>query len=91
VCEKKNVRARTHNLNMVGIACVCVSVFGWIFDALYHVLYLAYMCISTFVYTRGWGLGSRPKKMYGERLGDGAEYHLMKRTPPSLSTIYNGA
>ena len=26
--------------------------------------------------TRGGGLGSRPKKMYGERLGDGVEYHL---------------
>ena len=24
---------------------------------------------------RGGGLGSRPKKMYGERLGDGVEYH----------------
>ena len=29
---------------------------------------------------RGGGLGSRPKKMYGERLGDGVEYHLMKPT-----------
>ena len=28
-----------------------------------------------------WGLGSRPKKMYGVRLGDGDEYHLMKPTP----------
>jgi len=27
---------------------------------------------------RGGVLGSRPKKMYGERLGDGVEYHLMK-------------
>ena len=27
------------------------------------------------------GLGSRPKKMYGERLGDGVEYHLMSPTP----------
>jgi len=35
----------------------------------------------TIVYsTRGGGLGSRPKKMYGERLGDGVEYHLMKPT-----------
>ena len=33
------------------------------------------------MYTRGGGLGSRPKKMYGERLGDGVEYHLMKPTP----------
>ena len=30
---------------------------------------------------RGGGLGSRPQKMYGERLGDGVEYHLMKPTP----------
>ena len=30
---------------------------------------------------RGGGLGSRPKKWYGERLGDGVEYHLMKPTP----------
>ena len=30
---------------------------------------------------RGGGLGSRPKKMYGERLGDGVEYHLMSATP----------
>ena len=30
---------------------------------------------------RGGGLGSRPKKMYGERLGDGVEYHFMKPTP----------
>jgi len=30
---------------------------------------------------RGGGLGSRPKKMYGERLGDGVEYDLMSPTP----------
>ena len=30
---------------------------------------------------RGGGLGSRPKKMYGERLGDRVEYHLMSPTP----------
>ena len=30
---------------------------------------------------RGGGLGSRPKKMYGERLGDGVEYHLMSPAP----------
>ena len=33
------------------------------------------------MYERGGGLGSRPKKMYGERLGDGVEYHLMSPTP----------
>jgi len=31
--------------------------------------------------TRGGGLGSRPNKMYGERLGDGVQYHLMSPTP----------
>ena len=30
---------------------------------------------------RGGGRGSRPKKMYGKRLGDGVEYHLMSPTP----------
>ena len=30
---------------------------------------------------RGGGLGSRLKKMYGVRLGDGIEYHLMSPTP----------
>jgi len=30
---------------------------------------------------RGGGLGSRPKKMYGKRLGDEVEYHLMSPTP----------
>ena len=35
------------------------------------------MCVN--MYER-W-LGSRPQKMYGERLGDGAEYHLMSPTP----------
>ena len=31
--------------------------------------------------SRGGGLGSRSKKMYRERLGDGVEYHLMSPTP----------
>jgi len=30
---------------------------------------------------RGGGLGSRPKKIYGKRLRDGVEYHLMSPTP----------
>jgi len=34
-----------------------------------------------YVMWRGGGLGSRPKKMYWERLGDGVEYHLMSPTP----------
>jgi len=38
------------------------------------------VCVCACV-RRGGGLGSRPKKMYSERLGDGVEYHLMKPTP----------
>jgi len=33
------------------------------------------------LFPRGGGMGSRPIKMYGERLGDGVEYHLMSPTP----------
>ena len=36
--------------------------------------------ISTYLLRRSGGLGSRPKKMYGERLGDGVECHLMSPT-----------
>ena len=39
------------------------------------------VCVVKSFTERGGGLGSRPKKMYGERLGDGVEYHLMKPTP----------
>jgi len=42
---------------------------------------LEYIFVRKRVLWRGGGLGSRPKKMYGERLGDGVEYHLMKPTP----------
>jgi len=34
-------------------------------------------CLSS----RGGGLGSRPKNVYGETSGDGVEYHLMTPTP----------
>ena len=36
-----------------------------------------YVCVER----RGGGLGSRPKKMYGEYLGDGVEYHLIALRP----------
>jgi len=39
---------------------------------------------------RGGGMGSRPKKMYGERLGDGVEYHLMSPTPRRLVPFTTG-
>ena len=45
---------------------------------------MTHSCVRLFSFlreTRGGGLGSRPKKMYGERLGDGVEYHSMKPTP----------
>jgi len=61
----------------------------YIYMYMYIYLYVyTYICIHTCIYAhrlilpeRGGGLGSRPKKMYGERLGDGDEYHLMKPTP----------
>ena len=45
------------------------------------VFYYIGSCVHYHTTTRGGGLGSRPKNMYGERLGDGVEYHLMKPTP----------
>ena len=47
------------------------------------------VCVTNYMYAvdvwkstgRGGGLGSRPQKMYGERLRDGVEYHLMSPTP----------
>ena len=39
---------------------------------------------------RGGGLGSRPKKMYGERLGDGVEYHL-RRGVGLINFLENGS
>ena len=74
--------------------CVCMYMYVHIFVYTYTFMYI-HMCIyvGICIYTyivrlwrdlsvawRGGGLGSRPKKMYGERLGDGVEYHLMKPT-----------
>jgi len=74
----------------------CVSLF-WRHDSLETMcdmtlcgLYFIHMCDMTLCGTcdmthphaqRGGGLGSRPKKMYGERVGDGVEYHLKSPTP----------
>ena len=41
--------------------------------------------------TRGGGLGSRPKKIYGERLGEWGRVPFNETYAPSLSTIYDGA
>jgi len=61
--------------------CVCVC----LCDIIYVYAFarpVVYDCSSKFESAkRGVGLGSRPKKMYGERLGDGVEYHLMSPTP----------
>ena len=51
-------------------AYVCMHLYKYEYDAPYQFL----------KYSERWGLGSRPKKMYGERLGDGVEYHLMSPT-----------
>jgi len=54
--------------------CVCVVATG-------DVCMFVYFEVLIMLYMRGGGLGSRPKKIYGERLGDGVEYHLMSPTP----------
>jgi len=60
------------------------------FDLSFDVLHFQINCTSAALclpsctgclLERGGGLGSRPKKMYGGRLGDGVEYHSMKPTP----------
>jgi len=56
--------------------CVCVCVCLYMYTCMHM-----YVHIYVHLVKRGGGLGSRPKKMYGERLGDGVEYHLMKPTP----------
>ena len=50
-------------------------------DVDYKVTCLIYSFGMLRISRRGGGLGSRPKKMYGEKLGDGVEYHFMKTTP----------
>ena len=62
------------------IMYICVVIYVHIYIYISILSNEMYM-LSTDVYRRGGGLGSRPKKMYGERLGDGVEYHLMKPTP----------
>ena len=46
-----------------------------------HKIHIYAIGLSNEIVRRGGGLGSRPKKMYGERLGDGVEYHLMSPMP----------
>ena len=69
--------AKVAMLLIANITLQCV----WM-DALTGV-YLEYIYIQkrTLNVMRGGGLGSSSKKMYGERLGDGVEYHLMSPTP----------
>jgi len=73
VCDVTGLSTRQLRLVFV---CVCVC----------DVCMCGYLCVllyreSQSKLRRGRGLGSRPKKMYGERWGDGVEYHLMKPTP----------
>ena len=50
---------------------------------LIYVCDLTHSCLHSHLtcMMRGGGLGWRPRKMYGERFGDGVEYHLMSPTP----------
>ena len=75
-------------LNVLMSRLYCISVLHVCIAYLYcmsvlHVIPLSVLdvLIHKVGARRGGGLGSRPKKMYGERLGDGVEYHLMKPTP----------
>ena len=63
--------------------CICINIFVCVYVCKYmYVCTCKYLCLWMPCPTwRGGGLGSRPKKMYGERLGDGVEYHLMSPTP----------
>ena len=77
----------THCNTLHHIAAHCCTVQCVATHELYFVLVLSQTHCNTLQHTapycstRGGGLGSRPKKMYGERLGDGVEYHLMSPTP----------
>ena len=84
--EWKNRHARTDvctHKHMHRCMCIHASRAGRRFGQTEGFLSCAtYECMHTLIPTwRGGWLGSRPTKMYGERLGDGVEYHLMKPTP----------
>ena len=56
----------------------------WLSDLLIFVYIYTVVCMRVrvlMVTLRGGGLESRPKQMYGEKFGDGVEYHLMSPTP----------
>ena len=70
--------------------CVCACVFVYVCVCVCAcVCVCVCMCkcegeserVDSCAVPRGGGLGSRPTKMYGERLRDGVEYHLMSPTP----------
>ena len=58
-----------------------ISIYVYTYICVYIYMYIYMYLSASPLEARGGGLGSRPKKMYGERLGDGVEYHLMKTTP----------
>ena len=65
--------------------CVCIFIYVCIYTHIcpsiqHHMLYHHNRSYSP-PPVRGGGLGSRPKKMYGEIFGDGVEYHLMNPRP----------
>jgi len=80
---------KTKELYLYIYVCVCISIYMYMCVCVHMYVQKAEDDIKAAatedkgaVYImRGGGLGSRPKKMYGERLGDGVEYHLMSPTP----------
>ena len=90
----EHVCMRTEFIRICVRIKICIATEGiyiYVHICIYIYLYIhAYVCTRIHIYiyihththtTRGGGLGSRPQKMYGERLGDGVEYHLMSPTP----------
>jgi len=75
-CVWLSGQQQTSNTHCVKYLSVCVATHP-VSTICQHTLFL----INPRAGTRGGKLGSRPKKMYGERLGDGVEYHSMKPTP----------
>ena len=79
-CEYMHVYVYLYETSKYVYVCVCLYIH--IFTYMYNLLDdISSYNLITWGIVRGGGLGSRPKKMYGERLGDGVEYHSMKPTP----------
>jgi len=73
VQNQKNVRGEIGGWGRVPFNgdSICTRVYTYMYIRIH-------VNLNVYIAARGGGLGSRPKKMYGERLGDGVEYHSME-------------